>query len=187
MSTKYERCPKSVSELATFILKQYESYLPVVNAGVTVDFVFAIAETNEKTGEPKGPSMKKNGHQILGKCRATSLKDRSLGHSDAEITIDKFWWETATEDEQAALLDHELHHIQVIIDKRGLKRDDLGRPVVKMRYHDVECGFFKLIAQRHGIHSQERKQAAQIMCEAGQYFWPALSKLVEADPKLVTQ
>jgi hypothetical protein len=172
--------------MAKGILAEFESHLPLVNAGVTTDFVFAFPEYDEKSGKAIGDAIKKNGVKTLGLCRKIGLKDRALGRADTEITLDGEWWETAGEDEQRALLDHELHHIQVKIDKRGLVRDDLGRPVVNLRQHDVEVGWFKIIAQRHGRASQERLQALRIMCDNGQYFWPELSKIVEANPKLLT-
>lgn len=186
MSTSFQKCPPSVAKMAKSILEQFESHKPLVNAGVTVDFVFAFAEKDEKTGEPKGDALKHHGVKALGICRKIGLKDRALGRADAEISLDGDWWATAGEDEQRALLDHELHHIQVKIDKRGLVRDDLQRPVIRLRPHDVETGWFKIIAERHKQASQECKQAVEIMCNGGQFFWPALSKLVEANPKLIT-
>lgn len=52
--------------------------------------------------------------------------------------------------------------------------DDLGRPKLKMRKHDVEIGWFKIIAERHGAHSIERQQAKIIFDTMGQSFWPGL-------------
>lgn len=98
-----------------------------------------------------------------------------MGRGDAEITIDNQWWEESTEEEKRALLDHELHHIALKIDKRGIVRDDLGRPKIQMRNHDLEIGWFKVIAARHGDNSQERLQAKHAMNNMGQYFWPEIA------------
>lgn len=171
----FQKCPQSVRDLANDILCQFETHKPLLDARVTVDYVFAYSDKDEVTGEPTGNALSKNGCKALGICRKIPLKDRALGRSDAEIALDGDWWEEATEDEQRALLDHELHHLAVKIDKRGLVRDDLGRPVIQMRKHDYEFGWFKVVAARHGKHSQERLQAAQMMCDAGQYFWPDIA------------
>ena len=58
---------------------------------------------------------------------------------------------------------------------RGLKRDDLGRPILQLRMHDFEVGWFKEIAARHGEASQERQQAHAVMQDSGQYFWPDIA------------
>jgi hypothetical protein len=172
--------------MAKEVLGLHESHKPLLNAGVTTDFLFAIAEVDEKTGEKIGPALKLWGQPALAICRKIGLKDRVMGRADTEICIDGDYWATAPEAEQRALLDHELHHIQVRIDKRGVIRDDIGRPLVNLRQHDIQIGWFKIVAERNGAHSIERQQAIQIMCDGGQYFWPSLSKLVESNPKLIT-
>lgn len=160
--------------MAKAVLNEFETHEPLVAAGVKIDFVFAFADVDD-SGQQINDAIRKGGIKCLGLARKISLKDRAKGNGDAEITIDGNWWDEAIEGERKALLDHELHHLAVKIDKRGLVRDDLGRPVLQMRKHDVEVGWFKIIAHRHGVHSQERQQAAQIMCDHGQYFWPGLA------------
>lgn len=171
----FQRCDESVNEMANEILCEFESHKPLLDARVTVDYVFAFADIDEKTNAPVGNALSKNGTKALGICRKIALKDRALGRKDAEIAIDGDWWKDAVDEERRALLDHELHHIAVKIDKRGLVRDDLGRPVIQLRQHDYEFGWFKVVAARHGNSSMERLQAAEIMCDAGQYFWPAIA------------
>jgi hypothetical protein len=179
MST-FKRCPDEVNQMANQILCEFDTHRPLLDARVTVDYVFAFADIDEQTQEPVGNALSKNGVRALGLCRKIALKDRALGRADAEISIDGQWWEDATDAERRALLDHELHHIAVKTDKRGLVRDDLGRPVIQLRKHDYEFGWFKVIAARHGRASQERQQAGEMMLDAGQYFWPHI-----APPKLV--
>lgn len=186
MSTTYEKCPKAIYEMADKILKFFATHEPLVKAGVKIDFVFARAELDEKTNKPIGHAVVKKGMWVKGEAKKIGLRDRALGKADCEVMLDGDWWEQAGEDEQRALLDHELHHFAVKIDERGLVLDDLGRPVIQLRYHDFECGFFKVIAERHGMASQERQIAAEVMCNMGQYFWPGLAPLVEKNPKLLT-
>ena len=167
---KYTRADETVTEMAQAVLKQFETHAPILDAKVKIDFIFAFPDYDEN-GEAISNALKLNGYPALGICRKISLKDRAKGMGDAEISIDADWWQNrASEEQQAALLDHELHHIAVTE-----KRDDLGRPILKIRKHDVQVGWFSVIAQRHGTHSQERIQAKQIMDAMGQFFWPEIA------------
>lgn len=175
----YQRADKSVERLARELLEQYETHKPLLAVEAHIDFVFAFADTDEK-GNQLNDALTKNGIKALGICRKMPLKDRALGRGDAEIALDGDWWKRASADEQAALLDHELHHISIKCDKSGnVQYDDLGRPQVKLRKHDVEVGWFKCIAERHGAASQERIQAKCIMDNSGQFFWPGIAPTVE--------
>jgi hypothetical protein len=172
----YQRCPTDINELANEILCQFETHKPLLDAKVKIDFVFAMGDVNEKTGEIISDAIVKNGVKALGLARKLSLKDRAMGRGDAEITLDRDHWARIGEHEQRAILDHELHHLSVKIDKRGLVRDDLGRPVIVIRDHDYEFGWFRIIAERHGKASIEVQQASIILGADGQLFWPALCK-----------
>lgn len=171
----FQKCDPSVREMANAILCQYPDYEPLLDAKVTIDFVFAFADEDD-AGNKVGNALSKNGCKALGICRKLPLKDRAMGRADAEISLDGDWWNKSIEEEQRALLDHELYHIQVKLDKRGLVRDDLQRPVLKMRAHDYEFGWFNAIAARHGLFSGERMQAKEMMETAGQYYWPEFLK-----------
>jgi len=166
----YEPAPKPISTLADSILAEYETHKPVANAAVKIDFVFARADLDPESGEKMNDAISKNGFRVLGQCRKVPLKERAMGRGDAEITIDGDWWDSADEEDQEALLDHELHHIEVRTDERGVKIDDLGRPQLRMRKHDREYGWFDIIAKRHGKHSQESQQAEAFMDSVGQFY-----------------
>jgi hypothetical protein len=185
--TTYTKCPPEVNSMALDLLCRFQTHQPLLDAKVKIDFVFAMPEIDEKTGNPKSDALKKNGLRALGLCRAMPLKDRSMGRADAEITIDQYWWESAIEPEQMALLDHELHHIDLKLEHGKPVLDDLGRPVLKMRPHDFEVGWFAVIAARHGINSQERKQAQKAITDLGQYFWPELFAPSETSAPLETE
>ena len=170
MST-FQKCPQRVRDLANEILCEFETHQPLLDAKVSIDFVFAFADEDD-SGKKTGNALSKNGCKALGICRVIPLKDRAMGRADTEISLDCDWWNEANENEKRALLDHEMHHIAIKIDKRGVVRDDLQRPVIQMRKHDHEFGWFKAIAARHGMFSQERQQAAEMMHDCGQYYWP---------------
>jgi len=178
MPTTYKRCDQTVTDLASEILCKFESHKPILDAKVRIDFVWAMPDLDED-GHPTNDALQKNGVKALGICRKLGLKDRALGRGDAEIALDHYWWtQTASEEMKAALLDHELMHIAVVI-ARGTdlaKREDDGRPKLRMRKHDFEFGWFTGIAERHGEHSQERIQAREIVERAGQFYFAEFLK-----------
>lgn len=169
----YQKADEEAQKMAVDILARYESHKPLVEAGVTFDLIFAYPTLNEQ-GEPTGDAIKKNGIKALGLCRIINLKDRTMGRSDVEILIDHPWWEDATDDQREALLDHELHHASVKLKNGVVQRDDLQRPLIKLRKHDVEVGWFDIIALRHGAASIERTQAKALADDVGQLYWPDL-------------
>lgn len=172
----FERCDKTVKQLADVLLEQFATHANLRQSETTVDFVFAYGDRDER-GNLTTDALTKNGVKALGIARIVPLKDRALGRSDGEISLDGDWWKDASDEERAALLDHELHHFDVKRDKHGnVQFDDLGRPKLVMRKHDYEFGWFKVIAARHGAHSQEQIYARSMMEHSGQYFWPDLFK-----------
>ncbi len=178
MST-FERCDKSVEDLAIELIQKYESNGPLGKFEVKIDYVFAHGDVDDD-GNQVNDALTKNGIRALGIARKMPLKDRALGRGDAEISLDGDWWKDATAEQQAALLDHELNHISVKTDKNGnVQYDDLNRPQIKLRKHDVEVGWFRCIAERHGAASQERIQAKAMMDSAGQSYWPDIAPVLE--------
>lgn len=165
----YKRC-----QIAKSILLRFNSHTPLIDAGVVFDFIFAYP-TYDENGEPRGNAISKNGVKALGLCRIVGLKDRAMGRGDVEILIDYPWWEDASDEERTALLDHELHHAQVKTKNDVVLRDDLHRPLIKLRKHDVEIGWFDIVALRHSQHSMERLAAKKLYDESGQLYWPDLA------------
>jgi len=173
MST-YQKAPSEVKELAEDVMKEFPSYKDLLEAKVKIDFLFAFADVGED-GEPTGDAITKHGIRALGVCRKIGIKDRVMGRGDVEILLDGDWWESATNGRRRALLDHEMHHILISTDSDGeVIRDDLKRPKIKMRKHDVEVGWFALVAGRHGSNSLELEQAKAVMDSYGQLFWPTI-------------
>lgn len=169
----YHRAGKDIEQMAASILKQFETHAPILAAKVEIDFVMAFADVDDN-GQKKGFAITHHKRQVFGECRKVKIKDRAMGRGDAEITLDGDWWSTASEAERRALLDHELHHI-VVREEMGVAiRDDLGRPKLGLRLHDIELGWFNVIAARNDTGSQERIQAKSIMDAWGQYYWPEM-------------
>ena len=153
------------------------THKPLLDTKLRLDIVFAFGDQDDQ-GNLLNDALVERGLKILGITKKTTLKERVLGRGDAEITLDGDYWKDANEEQRHALLDHELQHITVKTDKAGnFQYDDIGNTQVHLRHHDVDIGWFKDIAIRHGLASQERIQAANLMLADGQYYWPELTIL----------
>lgn len=171
----YTLAPSSVPQIANGVLCRHETHKPLLNAKVKIDYLFARACADEDNA-PIDIPIKVRGHRAWAQCRIINLKDRAKGNADAEILIDGDHWDRISLPEQEAILDHELHHLSVIVSRQGAVRtDDLNRPKLKLRKHDIEFGWFTVVAERNGEHSVERQQAKSLMDNAGQYYWPELA------------
>lgn len=156
MATTFEPCDNAVMEFAFQVMRQHHPYLS--QAGVTVDYAFAIADD-------EGFAIKVRGQRVLARVKIVNLEDRARNEKDVKILIDKGWWLDATEAEREAVLDHEFTHVQFA--KHWLedgspkwKTDDLGRPKLKIRQHDAESGIFFEVIKRHGKEATDFKQVA---------------------------
>lgn len=178
----WTKCGDDVTKLAAEIMRKFPSHHPLLEAGVTIDLLFARAEIDDKSGEPTGCALKHQGVRALGIARKISLKDRAAGRADAEIAIDGDWWESAGHEEREALLDHELYHLSVRLNDKEIPiRDDLGRPKLVIRKHDIQIGWFHAVAERHKQFSIERQQARSMMTNHGQYYWPDIVAAVKPE------
>lgn len=100
----------------------------------------------------------------LGKCKKASDLDRELAAYDFVIVLRQEFYQdaTVTDDQRKALLDHEITHATVRLDKDGEPmRDERGRVVYRTRKHDVEE--FSEIVARHGIWKRDLERMASAM------------------------
>ena len=163
MGTTYDSAPDDVMSLAASVTEQYHGHL--AKAGVRVGYLMAANEN--------GPAVKLHGVACCAVVRIISLKDRASGLPDAQVVIDADHWRIAAEDVRRAMLDHELYHLELAKNKKtgALKYDDLGHPILKMRPHDFEVGWFHAMAERHGDASFEVRQAKSFVDGHGQAYF----------------
>lgn len=130
---------------------------------VTVGYMFAYA-SRDAEGQPKGPALHRQGVAAAAEVCITPLKLRALGIPDAVITLDGDNWRKWPEATLRAVLDHELHHIEVVKEEgtNVCRSDDLGRPKLKLRPHDFEVWGFDLIVARHGAAAMETRAIEQL-------------------------
>jgi hypothetical protein len=149
MPTVHEKADDEIAALVAEIMKEH--HWELAEAGVTIGCLIA---TN-----PDAAAVKLHGYPCDAVVRIVPLKQRVHGMPDAEIVIDGGEWETLPDERRRALIDHELTHLTLALDKKTKKpkTDDLGRPKLKMRLHDWELGGFAEIAKRHGDAAPEKR------------------------------
>ena len=162
MATRFEKAPaRLVRELADLM----EAFHPALSdAEVSVDLLLAFGPRDED-GNILGEAIKVHGLPAAGCVRVVNLRDRTKGMGDAEIQIDGDHWDEWSERQIKSLLDHELTHLELQLDKKSgeVKRDDLDRPKLSLRPHDRQFGWFDSVARRWGADSWEAMQAKGIV------------------------
>ncbi len=166
----YSQAPSGTAERVAHLIKCFHREL--LDAGVKIDL---ISVTTDKIGKP---ALMHNGYAAYAVVRSLGPKERTMGRGDAEIVIDEEQYLKLSDDQKDALLDHEVHHIQLILDKKTgkPKLDSRGRPRLGMKKHDYQFGWFSEIAKRHGIASMEVKQAHQMYLAERQTLFAFVSE-----------
>lgn len=155
---------------------------PLSEAGVKVKVLLAHPPVDE-AGDATGPALKVNGYEAIARIKILGLEDRVSYGFDAKMAIDSDKWDESSDEERAAVLDHELTHLELAVDDQGgVKRDDAGRPKLRMRKHDFQVGWFYNVAHRHGNASIEVRQCRQLLDsdDYRQCMLPGMAELQEA-------
>lgn len=180
MSTTYQKADDDLVRFVDNVMIKHHWRLK--NAGVTVSVLTAEAGVDE-AGNRKGPAMKTRGHAVEAKIRIVGIRDRVKDVADAELIIDFDRWPLRSMAQRVALIDHEFTHLDLVHDDGGrVKRDDHGRPKMRIRPHDVEIGWFVEVAERHGRDSIEVEQAQAIVERERQTVFAFLGEPAEQKP-----
>lgn len=165
----YCKADAAVASFVEDVMHQFHKDL--VNADVTVEVLFAHAD-----GECPGPPVTHNGYQALAVLKVNSQKDRVAGLADARIVVDGDGWEEWSEERRRAVIDHELYHLLLKLNKFGMvKTDDCHRPKLELRKHDWQLGGFEAIVRRHGVEAVEAQglALAKRRLEQMEFDWDA--------------
>lgn len=148
MPATYRAAGGDVVAVLAKVLKQYKPAF--VREGVKIGILMAA--------NPDGPAIKHGGYPAAAKVKVVPLRDRVSKAYDAEIVIDEEHWEDELRAEhRLALLHHEVCHLDLALDQYGqLKRDDLGRPKLKLLAGDWNGGDgFREVVEAHGDYALE--------------------------------
>lgn len=127
----------------------------------------------------KNVKRDRDGIMKLGRIHKASDLQRELVSVDFIILLNETVWTATefTEKQKKALLDHELCHATISLDKDGGERkDSRGRFIYRMRRHDIEE--FRDVVKRHGCYKADLEQFAKIIIK--KFDAPLLAKLDEA-------
>lgn len=160
----YSQVTAEVDGIIDRIREQYHA--PDLD-GVTIDALFVYDM------EGSEPVLKHGGYPAQATVGITPIKDRALGMADAVIVIDRSNWLTLTSKQRDALIDHELYHLDRVVeaDTEVPENDAVDRPKLKIRKHDHQVGIFSEILRRHGKDSAEQRMVQAIFDDAGQGYW----------------
>jgi len=155
MATTYEAATEEVKSMVRTIMGKWHADL--VKEDVRVGCIMAY------NGE--SAAVKHGGYPAAATMKVVSLKDRVEKKYEAELLIDQTWWNEAQKKHREALIDHELSHLELVPDEEegGFKRDDLGRPKLKIKLGDWNAGDgFKVVVERHGDYANEVVQLKKV-------------------------
>jgi hypothetical protein len=190
----YKKASYEERALLDHAFEKYHDRLKVY--GVTVDLIVAFAPRTEE-GKIRGVAIMAGGYPALAQVKITPLKQRVQGIADATITLDGDRWGDHEREQQIAILDHELCHLETIEDEeavalveaiksddekspppdrtkeapRPIKLDDIGRPKLRIRKHDHQFGWFDDVVRRHGRSSIEWSQFDAFKSNALKQTW----------------
>lgn len=177
----YTKASEDVCRVMRDMRSKYHPDL--IEAEVTIEILMAQPTKND-AGEITSPAIRLHGYPCQATIRKTSLRDRVAGLADAVMVIDEENWEELSDAQKAALIDHELYHLQVKRDEESgdILADDHGRPKLMLRLHDWEVGGFETIARRHADASPEKRQVAALVDEFGQTLFDWMAGSVNPPP-----
>jgi len=175
MGKHYSKMPDETEERVRHIIKCFHPKL--LEGKIRIDL---LSVSSDKSAAP----LMHQGYPAMAVIRATGIKERTKGAGDIEIVFDEAAYLKLSESEKDALVDHELYHAEIQVHKKTGKNklDCKGRPVIKMRKHDHNFGWFEEIAKRHGPAAQEVKQATRLYVFGKQTYFAFVSDLKAFEP-----
>jgi hypothetical protein len=104
-----------------------------------------------------------DGHVVLGRCVKIGDLYKEYMEFDFVIVLNRDVWESPewTDERKLALVDHEMCHVAHAEDEDGNKIDERGRPVWRLRKHDIEE--FGDIVERHGTYKRDLERFAELL------------------------
>lgn len=162
MAKRYDQASQDVTDRIAKLRTAWYEHLSLFSIGA----LFVANEDGEQC-------LTHAGYPALAVTRIVPARDRAAGLPDVQIVIDLAAWQSLADSKKKnALLDHELYHIEPVLDDIGGQiYDAQDRPKATLRKHDHQLGWFDEIANRHGDNSIEVTQARKLIAESGQLYF----------------
>jgi predicted metallopeptidase len=139
----YARAPQ-IAEIASDLIEKVDDHKPL--AGVPIFYVWRDTASKSKGRLVLAKARKVSGLNAFLSNITAGLPDVDANDSMFVVEVAADTWGRLTHDQQVALVDHELCHLQV-------DEDGDGRPVLSLRGHDLEE--FAAIVERHGLWASD--------------------------------
>lgn len=160
MGKTYHRASAADRDFLEDQMGKYHEHLGELDVRIGMRMVHAA---RSETGEIKQPALMHAGHRALALVRLVKARERVFCDQDAIIDIDADEWEEMDDAEKAALVDHELCHLELVRDKEGnIATDDDARPVLRLKPDEIYFTGFYAVLRRHGTASCEYKSLDSI-------------------------
>ena len=119
MPTIYEKCDDDAPQTVTTRAMMQKYHDDLVKAGVKVEILLASND--------EGSAVKLHGWPCYATIKVMSYKDRVAGSADARMIIDLDKWPDLHPNQREALIDHELEHLELVLDKLKKVKTSEGR------------------------------------------------------------
>ncbi len=157
----YQKADLDVCEMVSVVMEKHHGGLFVAEVKIQTLMVYP---TTDENGDANGPAITDGGYKVIAKIKILGIKDRIARGFDVELLIDGDNHQMTTEEQQEALIVHELTHIELQIDDNGgVKIDNAGRPKLRTVRHDHQFGWFDSTARRYGDDSVEVMQFKRLI------------------------
>lgn len=152
MSKKvFESAEEQVRAYVDRLLEQHHHDLNEAEVQIGLIFVSDF----DKDDNPV-PSIKLHGAFAAGCISLVKGVAGVFNPYQAQIQIDKLYWDNASEEVRLALVDHEIEHIELVRDKNGIvQTDDRNRTMIKLKPDDWVLTGFMSVVRRHGPNAVE--------------------------------
>lgn len=171
--TIYDKAPKEAEEIAKELIETCEELAPLKECGMTYELSFARGKPKKDGTVPD--AITHQGHKALGLASKFKPQDRVHGKPDCRVTVDADWWDSAPDEQRRSLLFHEFYHFDPKVgEDLCVCQDSAGRPVINMRKHDVQVGWFWAPVRRFGASAMESIQFKEIVESGGQILLPSM-------------
>src|SRR5690348_4498506 len=113
----------------------------------------------------KGTKQDVDGRIVLGRCVKVSDLHREFFNADFIVVLNREYWDAFSDAQRLALMDHELCHAAIKLDKNGQEMyDEKDRQVFRTRKHDLEE--FREVVERHGLYKDDLRLFAETVRSA---------------------
>ena len=169
MPTTFKIADQTTTDLVYQVMQKFHKHL--CNVQLELNILVAFGAKNQD-GEQVKPALKVGGYPALATIKVNKLADRVAGMKDATLTLDGDAWGEHSEERKEAIIDHELEHLELKQDRKGIvMTDDVGRPLLKLKLHDFHFEGFQAVADRHKQESVEVQSIAHVGNMAVRQGW----------------